>query len=80
MAKQKYHEIVKDLYGVPDMMVKDDQRRMMTGVCRVTAWRMEKQGTFPARRRQNGGVCTWSMAELLEWQELNDRNRSNDRE
>ena len=72
MADPKYHELIKNLYGLPDIQVRDAERAKLTGVSRTVAWNWEKTGRFPKRRKNSGNHVTWSMAELMEW---NDRDR-----
>ena len=67
MASIEYHKKIKDMYGVPDVRVKEPQRLLLTAISRVTAWRMEKEGLFPKRKRMSSNHVTWSMAEIMEW-------------
>lgn len=67
MTASKYHEQIKELYGVPDVWVREKQRQLITGVSRVVAWKWEKEGRFPKRRKCGYKHVAWSMAELLEW-------------
>ncbi|MGI9273661.1 MAG: helix-turn-helix transcriptional regulator [Endozoicomonas sp.] len=67
MAAIEYHQLVKKLYGVPDIRVREAQRREITGVSRTAAWKLEKTGKFPERRVTSTNHVSWSMAELLEW-------------
>ena len=67
MADMKYHLKIKELYGVPDIQVREPHRKLITGIGRVTAWRLEKEGKFPNRKATGGKHVSWSMAELMEW-------------
>ncbi len=72
MADMKYHEKIKALYGVPDVMVKEPERLLLTAIGRTTAWRMERDGKFPKRRTQSSNHVSWSMADLMEWVDNRD--------
>ena len=67
MADIKYHQKIKELYGVPDIQVREDDRKKITAICRMTAWNLEKEGKFPKRKTLSGNHVSWSMAELMEW-------------
>jgi predicted DNA-binding transcriptional regulator AlpA len=55
---------------VPDRVVREPERKFITGVGRTQAWVLEKEGAFPKRRllNPNGGtsVC-WLYSELIEF-------------
>ena len=67
MAASQYHNQIKELYGVPDIRVREHQRRLITGLSRTAAWKKEKEGKFPKRKTTSSNHVTWSMAELLQW-------------
>jgi prophage regulatory protein len=52
-----------------DRIVREPERRAITGVCRSTAWVMEKAGTFPKRVALGGGRVGWRLSELQAWVE-----------
>ena len=53
-----------------DRVVREAERKFITGVGRTQAWVLEKEGSFPKRRllNPNGGtaVC-WLFSELIAW-------------
>jgi len=55
---------------VPDRIVREAERKYITGVGRTQAWVLEKEGSYPKRRLLNpnggSGIC-WLLSELLEW-------------
>ena len=50
-----------------DRIILEAERRKKTGVSRTTAWRMEKEGKFPKRRKVSDGLVGWLESELDEW-------------
>ena len=50
-----------------DRIVRENERRHITGLSRTSAWRMERQGQFPRRRRVSNGTVGWLLSELLEF-------------
>lgn len=51
----------------PDRLIRETERRRITGVSRTTWWRMERQGLAPARRRISTNAVGWLESELLGW-------------
>jgi predicted DNA-binding transcriptional regulator AlpA len=41
--------------------------RDRSGLSRVTIWRLERQGSFPARRRLSVNAVGWIEAEVEDW-------------
>jgi len=56
---------------VPDRIVREPERKFITGVGRTLAWSKEKKGLFPKRRKlhedENSTSVGWLLSELLEW-------------
>lgn len=52
-----------------DRIVRETERKELTGISRVRAWELEKTGHFPKRRKltPNGSSVGWLYSELLEW-------------
>lgn len=50
-----------------DRFVKRSELKGIVGVSPVTAWRLEKEGIFPKRRRLSAGRVGWLHSELMEW-------------
>lgn len=67
MAASKYHQQINELYGVPDIRVREHQRKLITGISRTVAWKLEKTGGFPERKTTSSNHVSWSMAELMQW-------------
>lgn len=38
-----------------------------TGLSRVTIWRLERQGLFPARRQLSANAVGWLEVEIEDW-------------
>ena len=43
--------------------------KVLTGISRVTAWRMEKNGKFPRRRKLGENSVAWIASEVEAWLE-----------
>ena len=43
--------------------------RVLTGISRVTAWRMERTGKFPQRRQLGANSVAWVASEVEAWLE-----------
>ncbi|WP_336192931.1 helix-turn-helix transcriptional regulator [Providencia stuartii] len=52
-----------------DRLVNEHERKAITGIARSTAFKLEKIGEFPARRKPCLGQkkCSWLLSELLFW-------------
>lgn len=50
-----------------ERIILEAERKRMTGISRTTAWRMEKQGKYPKRRKVSDGLVGWLESELDEW-------------
>ncbi|ECO2438229.1 AlpA family phage regulatory protein [Salmonella enterica] len=55
------------MYGETERLVREEERRRMTGLSRSTVWRLEREGQFPARRKTGRNSCAWLMSDLLLW-------------
>ena len=52
-----------------DRLIREDERAKITSISRTTAWKLEKQGYFPKRRKlhpSSDRVC-WLLSEILEF-------------
>lgn len=61
---------VLNFYGFKvDRLVDEHERKDITGIARSTAFKLEKMGKFPARRKPGLGEkkCAWLLSELLFW-------------
>ncbi|HFW4798206.1 TPA: helix-turn-helix transcriptional regulator [Salmonella enterica subsp. diarizonae serovar 60-67:z35:-] len=59
-------EILK-MYGERERLVREDERRNITGLSRSTVWRLEREGAFPKRKQTGKNSCAWLMSDLLLW-------------
>lgn len=52
-----------------DRLVKEPERKSITSISRVQAWKLEQKGLFPKRRRltPSGSSVAWLLSELVEW-------------
>ncbi len=50
-----------------DRIVRERERREITGVGRTTAYELEKRGLFPRRVDLVGGRVGWRASELEAW-------------
>jgi prophage regulatory protein len=50
-----------------DRIVREAERRSITGIGRTTAWSLQKRGEFPAPVGLTGGRVGWRLSELQEW-------------
>ena len=47
----------------------------LTGLSRVTLWRLERQGKFPTRLRLSANAIGWREDEVIEWLKSRPRGR-----
>lgn len=52
---------------VPDRIVAEPERKVITGVGRSKWYQMEATGAVPVRRQVVGRRTGWLLSELLEW-------------
>ncbi|SON50410.1 helix-turn-helix transcriptional regulator [Vibrio tapetis] len=52
-----------------DRIVREAERKELTGLSRVRVWELEKEGHFPKRRKltPNGNSVGWLLSEINEW-------------
>jgi len=50
-----------------DRIVRERERRQITGIGRTTAYEQEKKGQFPPRVGLTGGRVGWRLSELEGW-------------
>lgn len=53
----------------PDRIIREPERKFLTGLSRVRVWELEKLGLFPKRRKlaPNGNSVGWLLSEINEW-------------
>lgn len=52
-----------------DRIIREAERKELTGISRVRAWELEKFGHFPKRRKltPTGNSVGWLLSEINEW-------------
>lgn len=52
-----------------DRLIREDERKTITSISRCTAWRLERLGLFPKRRKlsPHSNAVGWLQSELNEW-------------
>lgn len=50
-----------------DRIVREEERRRITGVGRTAWWQAERDGRAPRRRQIGPGAVGWLESELVEW-------------
>lgn len=58
---------MKNQTSITDRIVREPERRQITGICRTKCHLMEKEGKFPARRKLGGRAVGWMLSEIQEW-------------
>ncbi len=52
---------------VLDRIVKEIERRHLTGVSRTQWWRLEQKGEAPSRLRIGSNSVGWRLSDLMQW-------------
>lgn len=58
-----------NIHPPTDRLVREQERKHLTGISRTTAWSLERKGLFPKRREliPGGNEVAWSFIELNNW-------------
>jgi len=48
-------------------LINEKQCKEMTGLSRVTRWRLERLGRFPQRLKISPGRIAWRLDEIINW-------------
>lgn len=56
-----------------DRIVREAERKRLTGLSRTTRWELERRGQFPQRRRLGVNSVGWLESELREWMVTRER-------
>jgi len=48
-------------------MLREKDVKQLTGLSRVTRWRLEKRGEFPKKVKLTERCVGWPEAEIMEW-------------
>lgn len=55
-------------YSEPyDRLIREKDRQRITSISRTTAYTLEKEGRFPARKALGRNSCAWLLSDLLLW-------------
>jgi predicted DNA-binding transcriptional regulator AlpA len=55
--------------ATPDRIVREAERRQITGLSRTHWWGLERDGRAPRRRKLSTRAVGWSFRELQQWLE-----------
>ena len=58
---------MSDPHTNTDRFLREPEVRKVTGLSRVTRWRMENRGEFPKRRRISPNAVAWLSSEVQAW-------------
>lgn len=58
----------KQILQPAERVIREAECRQLTGICRTTRYMMEKEGSFPARRKLGGRAVGWLLSEVTAWQ------------
>lgn len=50
-----------------DRLIREKDRQRITSISRTTAYTLEKEGRFPARKALGRNSCAWLLSDLLLW-------------
>lgn len=50
-----------------DRIVREEECRQLTGLCRTTRYMMEKEGTFPKKVRIGNRASGWRLSDIQAW-------------
>ncbi|HDU8563963.1 AlpA family phage regulatory protein [Morganella morganii] len=50
-----------------DRLIREKDRQRITSISRTTAYTLEKEGRFPARKALGRNSCAWLLSDLLFW-------------
>jgi prophage regulatory protein len=52
-----------------DRLIREGERKIITSISRCTAWRLERLGLFPKRRKlyPHSHAVVWLQSEINEW-------------
>lgn len=66
-----YHKMIMDTIGVPDRAVTEKECKELTGLPRVTRWRLAEKGSFPKPRKVSARTNIWKLSDILAWLDSN---------
>ncbi|WP_042322177.1 helix-turn-helix transcriptional regulator [Enterobacter cancerogenus] len=59
----------KQITPPAERVIREAECRQLTGICRTTRYMLEKEGSFPARRKLGGRAVGWLLSEVTAWQQ-----------
>ncbi|WP_273875637.1 MULTISPECIES: helix-turn-helix transcriptional regulator [Serratia] len=62
--------IINQTHQLTERVIREQECRQLTGICRTTRYMMEKEGRFPARRKLGGRSVGWLLSEIQAWQQI----------
>lgn len=62
-----------------DRIVREPERKFITGISSAGAWRGERAGTFPSRIRLGENSVGWKLSDLMAWVESRKASSSAER-
>lgn len=60
-------EVLAQIGATPDIIVREQGRKAITGLCRTAWWMREKEGTVPQRVSLGKRAVGWRLSELQAW-------------
>ncbi|GAB53684.1 helix-turn-helix transcriptional regulator [Atlantibacter hermannii] len=59
---------ILSFYGFEtDRLVRESERHKITAISRSQAWKLERDGRFPPRKKLGNSSCAWLLSDLLLW-------------
>jgi len=59
---------ILSFYGIEtDRLVRESERHKITAISRSHAWKLERNGQFPPRKKLGNSSCAWLLSDLLLW-------------
>ncbi|EET0017537.1 AlpA family phage regulatory protein [Escherichia coli] len=60
--------VILKAYGAEgDRLVRENERKEITSISRSQAWKLEREGKFPARKTIGKKSCGWLLSDLFWW-------------
>nr|WP_092520909.1 AlpA family phage regulatory protein [Xenorhabdus japonica] len=62
------HRSILSEYSEPyNRLIREKECQHITSISRTSAWKLENEGRFPARKPLGRNSCAWSLSDLLHW-------------
>lgn len=59
-----------------DRFIREPECHRISGLSRVTRWRLERSGKFPERRQISDNAVAWLLSEVLAWRDARSSRTS----